>query len=198
MTQSYQNLKNDILSSLYEDKDSLFYHLSVKKQNLKETRKETLLNILSEVGEETSFYYLISHLISKNDVDTLTELMISERASSSKKAILMGYDSCLMCKKNTACCNSIRSLDYNDKVNFLLYLRFVRAKKILKMLKWGINASCFSILLREPILMKFIANYALVVDIKNELKKEGKIAAHKTLYKGAGKYCPFDDLYMIT
>jgi hypothetical protein len=191
----YQILKNESFSFLNEDTDSLFYYLTQKKLNLRENCKKVVMKILRELEEKVSFFDIVRHLISKNDVNTLTEMILGERVSSSKKAIFSGYDCCLCCKKDTACQKTLSSLEYKDKVNYLLYLRYVKAKKVLKMLKWGYSASCFNVLLREPVLMKFLANYALVVDIKNEMKKEGVITAHKTLYKGAGKYCPFNDLW---
>ena len=191
----YQRLKIESFSFLNEDTDSLFYYLTQKRLNLKENHKKAIMKILKDIRKTVSFFDIAKYLISKNDVNALTELIIGEKASSSKKAILCGYDCCLCCKKDTVCQKTLQPLNHNDKINFLMYLRFVRAKKILKTLKWSYSASCFNVLLQEPILMKFAANYALVVDVKNELKKEGKIAPQKTLYKGAGKYCPFDDLW---
>jgi hypothetical protein len=193
--EAYQTLKNKLFSSLCEDSDSLFYYLTQKKIHQKETRKRSIIDILNAIGAKASFFDIVSFLISKRDVDSLTELILGEKASSSKKAIICGFDCCLVCKKDTACQKALTPLTHPDKVNYLLYLRYVESKKLLRMLKWGLNASCFTILLKEPILMKFIANYALVVDIKNELKKEGKIKDHKTLYKGMGRYCPMDDFW---
>lgn len=191
----YQRLKSDLLSLLYDDEESLFYYLHQKRLHQKKNRKNAIISILKELGKTVNFHDIVRHLIEKDDIDNLIELIIGEKASSSKKAILCGYDSCLKCGRDTPCSKTISSLDSADKVNYLMYMRFIKAKKALRMLKWGNSVSCFNILVREPLLMKFIANYALVVDIKNELKKEGAIADHKTLYKGAGMYCPFDDLW---
>lgn len=192
---SYQGLKSSLFSALYEDKDTLFYHLYEKRLHRKDNNKKRLLDILDAAGSVMSFYDIVYRLIEEDDADTLFELTLSERVSSSKKAILCGYDSCLTCKKSTSCREGLHALSPPDRVNYLMYLRFVRAGATLKMLKCGSLASHFKVLLREPILMKFLANYALVVDVKNELKRDGAIKGHKTLYKGAGKYCPFDDLY---
>ena len=193
----YQRLRNSLLSSLNDDTDSLFHHLKEKKSNKVKRLKEALLKILSNVGGEVSFYEIVKHLIKRGDIETLNELVLGDKVSSSKKAILAGYDCCLFCKKDHQCTKRLLAISHKDRVNYLLYLRFVKAVDVLRALKWGVDAACFSLLIKEPIILKYVANYSLVVDLKNELKRNGMIGVTKTLYKGAGKYCPFEDTYRL-
>ncbi len=195
LTKPYQRLKNNLTPFLDEEKNSLYYYLAQKKLHKPDALKRSILNILHAVAKKVNYFDLLKYLISANDMESLNDMILSEKVSSSKKAILNGYDCCLSCAKETVCNRRLTSLTQTEKVNYLLYLRFVKAKRVLKTLKWGYGADSFNILITDPILLKFLANYALVVDIKNELKKDGKIASHKTLYKGAGKYCPFDDFW---
>ncbi|MFC1855788.1 hypothetical protein ACFL2A_04540 [Thermodesulfobacteriota bacterium] len=196
-TKGYQILKSDYLSNLREDYGLFHFHLTKKRINRDSYCKASFLRILERFSCRTSFVDVVRHLIEVDDVDSLCTIILSEKVSSSKKALLSGYDCCITCDKNRACSITLQALSHADKVNYLMYLRYVRAKKFMRLLKSGVDASCFRVLIDEPLLLKFMANYALVVDLKNELKKEGRIKGDKTLYKGAGKYCPFDDFYEL-
>ncbi len=197
-TKLYKKLKTDLLAPLSQQKSTLYHLIEQKKCNQKTTNKNVMISILKRHNRAVSLYDIVSDLVARDLTVQHYDLILGERVSSSKKAIISGRDSCLSCQKDTPCARKLATMSSKERLNYLLYLRLIRAKKMLSAMKWSCSAVCFKGLLDEPLLLKFIVSYALVVDIKNELKKEGEIADHKTLYKGSGKYCPYDDLWELS
>jgi len=142
-------------------------------------------------------FQIIKALIQERKIDSIKAYFLGNRPSTAPTTIKKGMDVCLSCKSETSCSimlNSLRTI--REKVDFLLRYRYQKGTEFLKLLKSSSSIEDFNILLDDPLYMKSLVNYSLVVDLKRELIAERILCKDvKVLWKQNGLYCPFKDIW---
>ena len=144
-----------------------------------------------------NMFQIIKTLIQERKIDAIKAYFLGNRPSTAPSTIKKGRDVCFSCKSETSCSimlNSLRTI--REKVDVLLKYRYQKGAEFLNLLKSSSSVEDFKLLLDDPLYMKFLVNYGLVVDLKRELIAERILYKDiKILWKYDGLYCPFEDMW---
>jgi hypothetical protein len=149
--------------------------------------------IINKQGKD-SMFDIFQYLIKNEHYSELEWLLIGDRPSSGLKPIREGAEVCLNCKMNSSMCYLTTDFNSsNDKKKYLLNLRNQKIKKYIdKMRKDKYE------MLKNPIYVKFLVPYCLVVRIKLFMRKiEILNSTNNISYKDSGNYCPIEDKWEI-
>ena len=148
-------------------------------------------------NRNVSMFQIMKSLIQERNIYAIKAYFLGNRPSTAPSTIKKRRDVCFGCKNDTSCSimlNSLRTI--REKVDVLLKYRYQKGTEFLSFLKSSSSVEDSKLFLDDPLYMKFLVNYGLVVDLKRELimksflSKEGKV-----LWKQNGLYCPFKDIW---
>jgi len=144
-----------------------------------------------------SMFQIIKSLIQERNIDAIKDYFLGNRPSTAPSTIKKRRDVCFGCKNETSCSimlNSLRTI--REKVDVLLSYRYQKGTEFIKPLKSSSSIEDFNMLLDDPLYVKFLVNYGLVVDLKRELIAEKILCKNvMVLWKYDGLYCPFKDIW---
>lgn len=148
-------------------------------------------------NRSVSMFQIMESLIQERKIDAIKAYFLGNTPSTAPSTIEKGRDVCLSCKKETSCSIMLNSLGtIREKVEVLLGYRYQKGTEFLNLLKSSSSVEDFKILLNDPLYMKFLVNYGLVVDLKRELIAEKILCKNvMVLWKYDGLYCPFKDIW---
>ena len=148
-------------------------------------------------NRNVSMFQIMKSLIQERNIYAIKAYFLGNRPSTAPSTIKKGRDVCFSCKSETSCSimlNSLRTI--REKVDVLLKYRYQKGTEFLSLLKSSSSVEDFKLFLDDPLYMKFLVNYGLVVDLKRELITERILYKDiKILWKYDGLYCPFEDMW---
>lgn len=147
-----------------------------------------LISDVNKIGKN-SMFDLFEYSIKNEKEWELKNILIGNKATSGIKPITNGKDVCFSCK-NKKC-----KISTGNIKNKLLFYRYKYVDAFIKECKK--NNKQYKKILDDPLLIKFLVPYTVVVSLKIVLTKINFLKRTNILYKNRGIYCPKKDKWVI-
>ncbi|MGM0471921.1 MAG: hypothetical protein ACQEQI_06550 [Bacillota bacterium] len=140
-----------------------------------------------------SMYDIFSYVIDNQCYRELRWLLVGDRPTSGKQPIRSKEDICFHCNNNFCFNEKELNIVNSDKQEYLFEMRNKKSKDLIQ----NISTDNFD-KLKNPIYIKFLVPYNLVVRNKLFMRKIGLLKKDiEILYKENGAYCPIEDKWEL-
>lgn len=121
-------------------------------------------------------------------------LFVGNTPTTAKSRITSQKDVCFKCSRLNPCRELIQKA--SDPIKVLMDYREEWGKKYIVRVRNN-DDKAFKELLANPLLIKFLVPYSLVVENKRFLMDIGILQENEVLRKDQGKYCPYEDYWEL-
>lgn len=162
-----------------------------KEIYLNNAYSRTFIDLVSEANRQEIYSLgdIILYYLEMGKYEEIKKIFVGKTATSGNKPIQEGTDICFKCRIFR--CSKGMCISKNK----LLYYRSCYVNKVIKEIEGDINK--LDILMKDPLIIKFIVPYLLCSRSKGLMMEIGCIKENKIFMKESGTYCPFYDLWVI-
>ncbi|MCK4260999.1 MAG: hypothetical protein KAX49_18635 [Halanaerobiales bacterium] len=160
---------------------------------------QAFIHLMQEISEKKnctkiSMYDIFVYLVETERYNLLKWLFVGNTPTTAKPKITSKKDICFKCDRSTPCKEILKKT--NDQTNVLLDFRQDRGKDYIIRIRNSDNEA-FDELIENPLLIKFLVPYSLVVENKRFLMDLGILEESEIMRKDQGKYCPYIDYWEL-
>ena len=189
---------SQIKRRFYCDKLVINHRDTIVSMLLKNADIYCLVNIINRANQlGLSSMVDLALYCKENKLDRIfCQIFLGQKASNGIRPIEEYRDVCFRCTNIDKCIKDInKNQSDKNKMDTLLRYRNYYSKKCLGLIN---TEQEISILLEQPIYLKFLTSYKLVVEVKQVLIAYRIFKNDRILYKNSGIYCPFRDIWRVS